>query len=227
MTEKRQRKRYIVENMGIEGKVLFTTRVKVHDISIGGACISLEKKLVMGSEYVFETGYDNEYVKIRGAVIWEKIIDSRKTSRGDVVPLYKVGIRFRDVVSEKGNELARIISKISGESELRLTGTRMKFSSELKGILSYPGECQVKKLGLGGMLIDLDHQLAANQKLPMEVVFPEEEEPVRFVGRVTSCHRAAGEAPARYEIGVGFLEMSERDRTRVKAFIGLLEGINK
>jgi len=57
MQERRQHKRFIVEGMDIHSKMLFATEVNLLTISLGGASISLYRRLSIGSEYTLRIEY--------------------------------------------------------------------------------------------------------------------------------------------------------------------------
>ena len=223
--EARRYSRFIVEEMGIGGKILFTTDVKIHDISLGGACISIEKKLNMGSEYKLRAEHDDRSIQIKAVVMWEKMSGSRTSENGDIVPVYTVGLKFRNVIANQGAEVVDFISRIYHDSSLRLTGVRVNFFDDGRSVLSYPKDYFVKRIGLGGMLLELEHKLSVDQKFHMEVIFPEDKDPFGFMGRIASCMKKPDLVPERYEIGVEFLEMSESGKSRLRAFISSLEDI--
>ncbi len=225
--ERRKNKRFLVEEMGISGRILFATEVKIHDIGLGGACISIEKKLNMGSEYTLEAEHEDEVIQMKATVIWEKISSSRRKSGGEVVPVYTVGLKFKDVMTAQGMEVVNFINKITKDQILRLTGIRVNFFNEGKGVLNYPQAYYVKRISLGGMLIELEHTLPVEHKFPMELLFPGDKEPVRFLGRAASCSEAEDAAHKRYEIGIEFIEMTAHGRSKLVTFINSLKDIEK
>jgi c-di-GMP-binding flagellar brake protein YcgR len=220
--EQRRYNRFVVEELGIGGKMLFATDIVIHDISLGGICISLEKKLNMGNEYLLEADHDQRGIRLKATVVWEKISGSRRNVRGEVVPVYTVGMRFSDVVADQGKDLEDFITKVANDTSLRLTGVRIKFDIPEKGVLRHPQKYTVKSLSLGGMCIEIEYMLEIDKQFTMEIYFPSDEVPIKFLGRIASCLPSPGTESGRYEIGVEFLSMPEKDKSRLESFIKTL-----
>ncbi len=226
MQERRQHKRFIVEGMDIHSKMLFATEVNLLTISLGGASISLHKRLSIGSEYTLRIEYKDRTFSLKGTVVWEKLVDYRKNERGETVPIYEAGIQFKDVLTEKGTELIDFIEEsiIPEPIKLRLKGTRVKIiKPEKTTILDYYTTYNVKKVSLGGMLIETDHEIEVNTKFQMELIFPDEKGSVKFRGRITSSLEIPDKTPNFYNTGIEFVEMSKEERGKLKEFINYLE----
>ena len=75
-----------------------------------------------------------------------------------------------------------------------------------------------KMLNLGGVLMEGDRLHIPESKLIMEMTLPENVR-IPLTGRVTSCITAKNSRGSRYDVGVEFISMTERDRTELKKFI--------
>ncbi len=220
MIEHRRHNRYAVEELDIHGKILWTTEVKIHNISLGGAQVSLNRRLNIGSEYILKLMYkDDEMVPVKGVVVREELSGSMKNERGEVVPIYMAGIEFKDVVTGKGSELIAFIEKISNTPSLRLKGVRVKLHIPKKALVDFPQTYSVKKISQGGMLIEFQEELPLESKIPMEIIFPDNSNQVMFLGRIASCALVPGKTPNHYDIGVEFVEISEADRAKIEKFL--------
>ncbi len=226
MDEKRKYKRIIVEGMDVHAKMLFATEVNLLTISLGGASVSLHKRLSMGSEYTLKIECKDRTFSTSGVVVWERLVDYDKNEKGETVPIYEAGIRFKDVLTEKGTELIGFIEAIAAPEtrNLRLKGTRARIIDPKKTtIVDYYTNFDVKKISLGGMLIETDHEIEVDIKFQMELIFPEERGSIKFRGRITSCMEIPGRTPNFYNTGIEFVEMSKEDRGILKEFINYLE----
>lgn len=226
MDEKRKFKRIIVEGMDVHCKMLFSTNVNLLTVSLGGASISLQKRLHMGSEYTLKIECKDKIFSIKGIVVWEKLADYAKDEHGEMVPIYTAGIKFKDILTGKGDELIDFIDENTAPepTKLRLRGTRVRIAEpEKTTILDFYKSFNVKKLSLGGMLVESDHDLDAESKFLMELIFPEDKGSVKFRGRIASCLELPDKLPKCYDTGIEFVEMSKEDRSTLKEFIDFLE----
>jgi c-di-GMP-binding flagellar brake protein YcgR len=78
-------------------------------------------------------------------------------------------------------------------------------------------EYRAKMLNLGGVLMEGGHPTELNRKLQIEMIVPENVQ-ISITGRVTSCHPAKTK-DKRYDVGIEFMSMSEKDRIKLKQFI--------
>jgi hypothetical protein len=107
--------------------------------------------------------------------------------------------------------------------EYRSSALRFAVCANEKAVLFYPETSPVKKMSLGGMLVELCNALQVEKKFPMALFLPNEALPIRFQGRVVSCIAVPNKRPECFDIGIEFFDMAEYDRSRVNRFLGLLE----
>ena len=101
MRDRRQQKRVVVEVLNLNGKIMCTNNVKVLNISSGGISIKADRRLNIGSSYLFKLEDKGEVLTIRGTVVYSKLRESRQGSNGDIVPVYVAGLKFTTVSDEK------------------------------------------------------------------------------------------------------------------------------
>lgn len=228
MKERRRYKRFSIEGMDVRCKIFFTTEVKILNISFGGVALSLNKRLNMGEEYTLKIESESNTVSLKGVVVWEKIIKPTRDVQGKDFSVYEVGMSFGDVLTGKGAELLNFISENVFDKAIktRIRGLRVKIVESGKAaILDDRDSFDVKMIGLGGMLIESREELAIERRFAMEMSFTEDMELIRFLGRIAYCLEIPGKMPKRYDTGIEFSEMTEKDRTRLKEFIGILQTI--
>lgn len=226
MDERRKYKRIIVVGMDVHAKMVFATEVNLLTISLGGASVSLHKRLSMGNEYTLKIECKDRTFSTSGVVVWERLVDYGKNEKGETVPIYEAGIRFKDVLTEKGNELIDFIEALAipEAQRLRLRGIRARIiGSKKTTITDYYTSYDVKKISLGGMLVETDHEFEVDTKFQMELIFPEEKGSIKFRGRITSSLEIPNREPKFYDTGIEFVEMSKEDRARLKEFLDYLE----
>lgn len=226
MQEKRKFKRFIIEGMDVHCKMVLATEVEVLNISLGGALVSLNKRLNMGNEYTLKIDCGDNIVSLKGLVVWERLANLKKNENGELAPIYEAGLRFNETLSGKGADLIDFIEQniIGKLSEARLTGTRVRIlKPERATILGQYKSYYVKKLSQGGMLIETDQEFNKEERFQMELILQEGEYPINFLGRVASCLEMSKKVPVCYNTGIEFLGMSEENRSKLIGFIASLK----
>jgi c-di-GMP-binding flagellar brake protein YcgR len=234
MQNRRQHKRYQVDVIEINGKIVLAKYVKILDISIAGVCLKTEKRLNIGGEYTLKMEGKGNILTVRGTVTWVSLSESTVDSHGDIIPVYKAGMKFVDVSNEKINEILNFIEDhkrdidklvdLYGPSGRRLY-VRICIEEPEKAVLNYHGSYKVKILSLGGMLIESEHPLEIESKLPMEIKTLTENSYIKFLGRVASCLLIKNKDIEHYDIGIEFIEMSENDREILVELIRVLDTV--
>lgn len=217
MEERRHFKRLVVE--GIEGALMFATDVHILNISINGVALSANRRLEIGREYTLKLEYMDKSVSLAGVVVWSVLSELGAGQHGEKVPIYKAGMKFRNVISESMARLLEFIDEHKFAVDDRLTirfNVRSPDRARLDGLHNY----KVKKVSEKGMLIMTDIPLDVEERFPMEVFYGDNT--IRFTGRVASCIEVTGEVPKHYDIGVEIVEISDDDRTRFNEFVETL-----
>lgn len=222
--EKRKFKRYNVD--GIHGNMLFSSDVNIVNISIDGSAIETTKRLNIDKEYALKIKYKDNILNLEGFVVWSILSHTETKKNGEVVPIYKSGIRFTNVLSEKSSNLLRFIDENKTESiEKRVLGVRFKIKRVGDAMIDYPYEYNVKRLSLSGMLIETDNVFDVDSSHDMEIFLDSRILPV--FGRIVNCVESKSENLTRYDIGIEFVSMSDEDKIFLSDFLGSLENSEK
>lgn len=228
-TGKRRYKRFIVDNMDVRAKTLFTSEVELLNVSMSGACILSKKSLKLGEHCLIKLEREGVLLTLRCIVVWETLCGSEKGTGEEVIPLYKTGISFRNVPSDRLVELKDFIRLSGMPCEEKLgdeygpSALRFRVQTHEKALLYYPRISPVKKISLGGMLVESYSCISIEKRFPMALLLPREKLPIKFQGRVASCIEKDDRHSKRFDIGIEFLNMAENDRSRVVGFLDLLE----
>jgi hypothetical protein len=219
MDERRRYQRYSVE--GIHGNMLFASEVNILNISLGGAAIEADKRLNINSEYTLKIDDNDRTINLRGMVIWAFISKSKINEDGQIIPMYQAGLKFTNVLTDSSAELIGFLERFKTEDDSRLSGLRFIIDSDHSAVLDYPFNYRVKKLSLGGMLIESDVKFEVEDRFPMEI-YLEENLPVEFNGRVASCMPIENTDPQLYDVGIEFMDIAEESSAGLKAFLDTL-----
>ena len=221
MHDNRRYKRFKLNIREINGKMILVTEVKVIDISISGTSLKVNKQLNIGSDYTLKLE-GRKTISMRGTVVWCSLSGTRKVSQEETTPIYSVGMQFKDMSNERVTELQNLIEshKIG---EVHVTGgTRLNIRFHIKdpdnALLMYPADFKVKVISLGGMLIECVRNFDIESRIPMEMIV-HDDNPVKFVGRVASCRGIDKEGNKQHDIGIDFLDLTEKDQEVLASFI--------
>jgi len=228
--ENRRFKRYSVDSVKIKGTMIFARTVDIIDISISGVSLKLDRRLNIGIDYPLKIEGNGICISVKGTVIWASLHESRKTTTGDLIPIYATGMKFNTISKEKITELIEFIKshskeKLDPDHVHRPSGMRfhMRFQVNASGetVLTCSESYAVKKISMGGMLIETGDILKVEEKLPMEISLPDHNV-ISFLGRIVSCILIKDREAKLYAIGVEFLNMPEDHRNKLEGFITML-----
>ncbi len=218
MEEKRRYPRYIVEGMDFQAKTVSAVEVDILNISAGGISISSPKRLNIGGRYYLKFADMNGKVSLNGEVVWEKLSGSSRQEDGTVLPIYTAGLKFLDVTTPAMDAILDFIEEQAAVTESRLGGVRFRIRTSEKATIGVPLEYCVQKLSLGGMAIVADQELTVGDRMQMELILADNAETIEFEGRIASCLRP-DQDEERFHIGVEFVAMDEKNRTRLAQVI--------
>jgi len=107
--ERRQHRRFNVENMGVDCDMPSASRVKVMNISSGGVLVMADKLINIGKSYALKIGYKDKLLFVKANAVWALLADCVKQDNGDVIPLYIAGMQFIDVIKGEIPEIIRLL----------------------------------------------------------------------------------------------------------------------
>ncbi len=222
MTEKRRHPRLTVGGMDIRAKTILNAEAEILDISPTGVSVRCPKRLNIGSPYTFKFNHGESELSVKGIIVWEKLTGSRR-DEGDVVPIYTAGVEFREVLTDKARRLMTIIAdRVRELRERRLSGVRIRLHGTEKMVLTQLEACAIKDLSLGGMRVEIAHELAAHTVFGFKLILPDNGATIQCRGMVVFCTRGLDGPQEQYSVGVEFLEMSDDDKMTLKLFIDTL-----
>ncbi len=202
---------------GIEGTLMFATDVEIINISINGVALKANRRLEIGREYTLKLDFHDKVISLNGVVVWSVLSELGRGQHEEKVPVYRAGMRFTNVMSEKMAKLLDFIEENRFAPDSRLT-IRFDVRSPDRASLNSPHNYKVKKVSDNGMLIETDLPFEVGESLPMEI-YLHGNMTIRFVGRVASCLEITAEVTKHYDIGIEFTEMSGNDKSRFGEFI--------
>jgi hypothetical protein len=221
---KRRYERFPVEGRKLTAKAALTEVIELSNVSIGGACIITTRTLMPGDNVLLRIPSEKVEKPLRCTIIWEAASDKPLDRGGVHVPAYKAGVKFNDVPAGTIVRLKDFMRSAGvPEEENRDAGyesSPLRFSVLLneKAFLNYSATFPVKKISLGGMLVETGSELEMGGSYPAALYLPGSDHPVRFNGRIAS------KIPLEsgFDVGIEFYGMSDEDRSRLAVFLETL-----
>ncbi len=230
----RRYKRFNLDFIKVNGRMKFSSSVDIIDISLGGISIKTDRRLNIGNEYTLNINEKGKLLSAKGVVVWSSLLESKKSSNGDFIPIYATGMEFKDVPEEKISELVNFIEshaegktnphRVHTQNGLRLH-MRFHVNSNGKAILTCPENYTVKKISMSGMLVETGNALKVEEKLPMEISLPGNNT-ISFLGRIASSTPLSEKDPNKFAIGIEFLSMPNEFGMQLDGFVSMLSQQN-
>jgi c-di-GMP-binding flagellar brake protein YcgR len=203
------------------------------DISIGGLSLQTEKRLNIGSAYSLKIESRGNAFTLKGSVVWSFLNESIKDAKGNIVPLYTIGMKFTDTSKEQTETIVSFIETHRKDetreadpfsSNGRRMYVRIRIKTPDQAFINYQEAYKLKNISLGGMLIESEHELEIESVSSMEMLLPNERS-VKFQGRVVSCFPKKEALVPSFDIGIHFLHMTEENKPVLEEFIKLLDAM--
>jgi hypothetical protein len=218
-SENRRHPRYIVED--IQGNVLYTSDIEVLNISVDGAAIETARRLEVNREYSFRINYKDISLSLKGSVVWALLTSRSKKDAQFSVPVYRAGIRFTDVLSEKAEALLKFIEENSEKKTgTRLGGIRFKIANAKNITVDLARNYSVRKISLSGMLVETEYPLSLDDRYDIELFL--DGDAIAVVGRIAYCRKIDADL-SHYDIGIEFVTLTDSDKEALQRFLGTLE----
>jgi len=227
--ETRRHRSFKVHDADVSGEMFFSKEVHLIDISVSGIALKVDRQLKVGREYVLNLHAKDEVISVNAEVVRSTLSESKTDSAGNIIPLYLVGMEFKNVSPKRTEEIAEFINdhkidEVKIDTGCILSGTRLHarvhIDSTDNHILDLQTRYKVKVLSIGGMLIDSEQSVSLNDTVQMKISLPEDRS-ISFLGRIVSC-REIDMDPERYDIGIEFIEISEEDKRKLQLFLQVI-----
>jgi hypothetical protein len=221
---KRRYERFPVEGKKLKAKAALTEVIELSNVSIGGACIITTRTLMPGDNVLLRIPAEKVEKPLKCTIIWEAASDKPLERGGMHVPAYRAGVKFNDMVPGTVVQLKDFMRStgvpVEGNRDVGYEPSPLRFSVLLdeKALMNYSAAFPVKKISLGGMLVETGAELEVDGKYPAALYLPGSDHAVRFNGRVAS------KIPLKdgFDVGIEFCNMCDDDRSCLAAFLETL-----
>jgi len=213
---RRRHRRFEVAGLG--GRLVVPMEVRVVNLSLGGMALETNDYLQFGRRYSVNLDNGGQRATLVATVAWCRLRGTKKNPSGEVVPVYRAGLRFQVLAGERLHELWEIIRDHAVvEVDDSVFG---RFAPEQPKVVELDSDYRfsVRKLSLSGMLIETEFVPNLETRLPLEVSLPDS--PWAALARVVSVpnlgRRSIGELT---QVGVEFCGLDSDSRSALKAYI--------
>ncbi len=212
----REHPRYNIEN--VKGSISYLADAIIINMSIDGAAIETTKSIIVGREHTFNIIDKGQSLKLNAKTVWCVLSRSVKNERGEVIPIYRAGIRFKDVLDEKAKEIFKFIETKRRKKEEKGLVERFRLSPNFGyAQIDHPHEFVIKDIGISGMWIESETQIELGSIFDIRVelngnIFKAQSKCVYV--------RELSEGKSKsYHMWIEFLEMSKSDKEVLISFI--------
>jgi PilZ domain len=94
--DKRQDRRFKVSLEGLIGRLDDDQLVDIIDLSVSGIAIKSGRRLAVGREYNMRLNARKHSLKVRGTVVWSRIVDNEEDPFGRRSPVYASALRLQE-----------------------------------------------------------------------------------------------------------------------------------
>jgi hypothetical protein len=231
--DRRAHQRFNIDVLAIHGKSAYAKVARILDMSVSGILLETDGRLNAGDICIIKMEGRGRVVNIKCVVVWYLLDRRIATLRGDLISIYKAGLKYMNMSEEKMKEIMAFIERHKQNVDKQrdmfaLSGLRlhMRFQIETpkKAVLICGQSYRVRNISLGGMLIESEDALEIGKKLSLQISRSDVKS-IKVMGRVVSCIAMDESDQAHYNIGIEFLSITETDREKLKEFICLIENM--
>jgi Tfp pilus assembly protein PilZ len=225
-SNQRRHRRFTVDIMEIQSRAVFACEVAIYDISISGVSLIADRRLDTGREYSIRIMDEDPDISLQGTVVWCSENESAICSDAYVHLKYAAGLKFTSLPQETRARLMTFIEThlIDRDTQVKvqdMSGRRcnVRFHAERseKAMLNVAEAYRVRKLSLGGLQLESDHDFELETRMHMSITIPGDVQ-LTFTGRVASCNPSPSN-PSHFDIGIEFIDMPEQEKIKLKALI--------
>ncbi len=202
----------------VTGSFAYAVQARVLNISLSGLAVETPTQLQVGRGYSFRLGRAQVSVLLEGHVVWCHLARTERRSGGDVIPVYRAGISFDDVLSDRAGELLDFMEKNVVLDLRRRVFGRFKLSERQEIVLHVKHRFLVKQLSVAGMLIQ--SPVAAQPESVFELEMVLDGRRLRLRGRIVYVQEAgAVEGTQQYRMGIEFIQPTAGQLAALEEFI--------
>jgi hypothetical protein len=214
--ERRRNLRHTVD--GLSGTFLFSTDARVIDLSLDGMSLETSAYLQIGRSYSLKLNHKKLEFPLRGIVQWCSLKRTARDNKGDVLAVYRAGLRFDNIFADKAKTLLEFLEEnavIRVEEQIR---GRFKLPRTQSAGVTGTADFTVTTISLSGMSIETVVALAIDD--PMEFDLQLGESSIAISGGIASSQEATlDDGQAIHRTGVEFVSQTAKSKRTLESFL--------
>jgi hypothetical protein len=117
LRNRRQYKRYQMDEAEIHVKMAFANEVQIQNISLGGISIKADRRMNIGKEYFLKLESKKSAITTKVIVIWSLLTESRADAKGNIIPIYLYGLKLINDENEQIKSFTDFINEHKKEDD--------------------------------------------------------------------------------------------------------------
>lgn len=222
-----EHKRFKLDLVELDGKMLLIDDVEIIDISLGGVSLKVGRPLNIGKEYLITIAEKGKRIEVKGIVVHCTSGETAEQAIGGHLTSHTARIKFKDgqTVTIAGllNSVQPQKKEAAPVTPERRLHVRFFCTIPLDTVLSHSAHFRIKKITPSGMFIQSEQALEINSLIPMNISL-NAEDPINLSGRIVSCQMSKDTARGLYEIEVEFTNLTDKDRKLLKSLVEEMPG---
>jgi hypothetical protein len=215
-TERRRLARREVD--GIDGSLFATSDAKIVDISVDGLSIETTRSLRVGLQIPLSIGWRRRAMPLQGEVVWCSLVGTWRNELSDVLPVYRAGVRFEWEQREGVTDLCRFLEENALITLDREIYGRFTVHSPTVAKVEFLADFAVKRIGLSGMLVEVDFAPEIGSGLDIQLLVGEK--PLEAKGSIASVKRIEWKSSVPLAlVEVKMLDLSAEARGVLEEFL--------
>ncbi|MGB5889829.1 MAG: hypothetical protein WBH75_07610 [Thermoanaerobaculia bacterium] len=170
-TERRRLGRREVD--GIDGSLYATSDAKIVDISVDGLSSETTRSLRVGLQIPLSLGWRRRAMPLQGEVIWCALVGTWRNELSDVLPVYRAGVRFEWEQKDGVTDLCKFLEENALITLDQAIYGRFKVHSPTLAKVEFLAGFAVKRIGLSGMLAEIDFAPEVGSALDIQLLVGE------------------------------------------------------
>ncbi len=223
MRDMRKHKRFKLDLIDMSSKMSLIGKVEIIDISLGGVALKADRKLNIGKECLLMLGYEDRHINVKGIVVRSELSGIEERGEGEKATIYSAGILFKDESADKVKVFFDSIennkkTQVPEQPDWFYHDIRFSITTPSEKVLNLPTHFGIKDISQSGVIIQTDHQLKIDTMVLIELSI-NACDPASFMGKVVSCRMTQDKGIGKYDIGVEFSLLTNRDRSLIIGYI--------
>lgn len=216
--KKRRHPRYEVAGLG--GHLVVPIQIRVVNVSLGGMALETHSYLQFGRAYTLKLEGSGRSLSLTGTVAWCSLRRTTRTSEGEVLPVYRAGLKFEALSGERSRDLWSLIRRHAlVEIEDSVLG-RFKVDLPANARMGSSYDFSVRKISLSGLLIETDFEPQIDERFDLQIQLGARRWATR--ARVASIpligRKSEGELT---QVGLEFCELDSTRKSQLASFINI------